>query len=116
ERTLGLVRALGKLPVVCRSSPGFLVTRVLFFYLNEAVRLWEEGTSTLTLDGAMQEFGWPMGPLRLIDEVVIDVADFIVGEMAHYFPERFVRTTACGRLLDAGLKGRKNGASRGFYR
>jgi 3-hydroxyacyl-CoA dehydrogenase / enoyl-CoA hydratase / 3-hydroxybutyryl-CoA epimerase len=115
-RVLDLVKALGKSPVICRSSPGFLVTRVLFFYLNAAVRLWEQGTTTVEIDGAMRDFGWPMGPLRLIDEVGVDVTDFIFGEMAHYFPERFMRATTCGRMLAAGMKGRKNGASRGFYR
>lgn len=115
-RALMLVKALGKSPVICRSSPGFLVTRILFFYLNEAVRQWEQGVPTEILDGALREFGWPMGPLRLIDEVGVDVTDFIFGEMAHYFPGRFMRATACTRMLAAGLKGRKNGASRGFYR
>jgi 3-hydroxyacyl-CoA dehydrogenase/enoyl-CoA hydratase/3-hydroxybutyryl-CoA epimerase len=112
---LGFVKALGKSPVICRSSPGFLVTRVLFFYLNEACRLWEEGVPTGALDAAMRGWGWPMGPMRLIDEVGVDVTDFIFGEMAHYFPDRFRATTVCARLLAAGLKGRKNGASSGFY-
>lgn len=112
---LGLVKTLGKSPVICRSSPGFLVTRVLFFYLNEACRLWEEGVPTEALDTAMREWGWPMGPMRLIDEVGVDVTDFIFGEMAHYFPGRFQAASICARLLAAGLKGRKNGASSGFY-
>jgi len=115
ESALALVKALGKSPIVCRSSPGFLVTRVLFFYLNEAVRLWEQGLATTATDEALRDFGWPMGPLRLIDEVGVDVTDFILGEMAHYFPQRFTRTTATTRLLAAGLRGRKNGASTGFY-
>lgn len=115
ERTLAFVKGLGKSPVICRSSPGFLVTRVLFFYLNEACRLWEQGMPSEALDAAMREWGWPMGPLRLIDEVGVDVTDFIFGEMAHYFPARFTATTVCGRMLAAGLKGRKNGASAGFY-
>lgn len=116
ERALGLVRALGKTPVICRSSPGFLVTRVLFFYLNAAVRLWEQGAAAAEIDAAMREFGWPMGPLRLIDEVGVDVADFIFDELQHYFPGRLGRAMACRWMLAAGLKGRKNGTSRGFYR
>ena len=115
ERALAFVKVLGKTPVVCRSSPGFLVTRVLFFYLNEACRLWESGVPTETIDRAMREWGWPMGPMRLIDEVGVDVTDFIFGEMKHYFPDRFAGTTVCARMLAAGLKGRKNGASSGFY-
>lgn len=115
-RVLALMKTLGKSPLFCRSSPGFLVTRVLFFYLNAAARLWEEGASAADIDGAMREFGWPMGPLRLIDEVGVDVTDSIFGEMQQYFPERFTRSTVCSRMLAQGLRGRKNGASRGFYR
>ena len=115
ERTLAFAKALGKTPVICRSSPGFLVTRVLFFYLNEACRLWEQGVPTDALDSALRDWGWPMGPARLIDEVGVDVTDFIFGEMAHYFPDRFKSTTVCRRMLDAGIRGRKNGAGSGFY-
>ncbi len=115
SRGLYFVKGLKKSPVICRSSPGFLVTRVLFFYLNEACRLWEEGVASELIDAAMHEWGWPMGPMRLIDEVGVDVTDFIFGELAHYFPERFQRSGICSRLLEAGLKGRKNGASSGFY-
>jgi 3-hydroxyacyl-CoA dehydrogenase/enoyl-CoA hydratase/3-hydroxybutyryl-CoA epimerase len=103
------------MPVLCRSSPGFLVTRILFFYLNEAVRMWEQGVPAAAMDEALRDFGWPMGPLRLIDEVGVDVTDFIFGEMAHYFPQRFSRSGACAALLAAGLKGRKNGTGAGFY-
>lgn len=115
DRALAFAKALGKTPVVCRSSPGFLVTRVLFFYLNEACRLWEQGVPTETIDRALRDWGWPMGPMRLIDEVGVDVTDFIFQEMSHYYPDRFTGTTICARLLAAGLKGRKNGASSGFY-
>ncbi len=115
EAVLGFVKTLGKSPVICRSSPGFLVTRVLFFYLNEACLLWEQGVPTDTIDRAMREWGWPMGPMRLIDEVGVDVTDFIYGEMKHYYPDRFTGATVCRRMLAAGLKGRKNGASSGFY-
>jgi len=115
DATLGFVKALGKSPVICRSSPGFLVTRVLFFYLNEACLLWEQGVPTEAIDRAMRDWGWPMGPMRLIDEVGVDVTDFIYGEMKHYFANRFTGATVCRRMLAAGLKGRKNGASSGFY-
>lgn len=115
ERALAFVKALGKLPVICRSSPGFLVTRVLFFYLNEAVKLWESGVSTAAIDAAMREFGWPMGPLRLVDEVGVDVTEFIFGELSRHFPGRFVRSKACSSMLAAGLRGRKNGTGSGFY-
>jgi len=115
ERALAFAKQLGKTPVICKSSPGFLVTRALFFYLNEACLLWEQGVPADLLDAAMREWGWPMGPMRLIDEVGVDVTDFIFGEMKHYFPERFRGARVCRRMLAAGLKGRKNGASSGFY-
>src|ERR1700750_2629300 len=97
ERTLAFAKALGKSPVICRSSPGFLVTRVLFFYLNEACHLWEQGVPTDAMDRAFREWGLPLGPMRLIDEVGVDVTDFIFGEMAHYFPDRFKSSTVCRR-------------------
>ena len=116
ERALTFVKALGKAPLLCRSSPGFLTTRVLFFYLNEAVRLREAGESTEAIDGAMRDFGWPMGPLRLIDEVGVDVTDLIFRELEHYFPERFERSPLCERMAAANLLGRKKGRGCGFYR
>ena len=64
----------------------------------------------------MRDFGWPMGPLRLIDEVGVDVTESIFRELEHYFPSRFTRTTTCARLLASKLTGRKNGRGRGFYR
>jgi 3-hydroxyacyl-CoA dehydrogenase/enoyl-CoA hydratase/3-hydroxybutyryl-CoA epimerase len=115
DRALAFAKALGKSPVICRSSPGFYVTRALFFYLNEACLLWEQGVPTDVMDRAMRDWGWPMGPMRLIDEVGVDVTDFIYGEMKHYFPQRFRSATVCNRMLAAGMKGRKNGASTGFY-
>jgi 3-hydroxyacyl-CoA dehydrogenase/enoyl-CoA hydratase/3-hydroxybutyryl-CoA epimerase len=114
-QALDLVGRLGKTPVICRSAPGFYTTRALFFYLNEACRLWEAGVPAAAIDGALREWGWPMGPLRLLDEIGLDVADFILRELAQYYPGRFEPTAVCGRLLAAGMRGRKNGTSAGFY-
>ncbi|HET7535787.1 MAG TPA: 3-hydroxyacyl-CoA dehydrogenase family protein, partial [Candidatus Didemnitutus sp.] len=75
----------------------------------------EQGVPTAAIDRAMCDWGWPMGPMRLIDEVGVDVTDFIYGELKHYYPDRFQPAAICGRMLAAGLKGRKNGASNGFY-
>ena len=57
-----------------------------------------------------------MGPLRLLDEVGLDVAEAIFQEMAHYYPARFSPAVGCRLLLSAGLQGRKNGTGAGFYR
>src|SRR6202022_1278764 len=73
ERALAFVRQIGKLPVVVRDSPGFLVNRVLFPYLIEAAELVEAGIDAEKIDNALVKWGMPMGPLRLIDEIGIDV-------------------------------------------
>lgn len=114
-RVLEFVRALGKTPIICRSVPGYFVTRVLACYLNEACRLWEAGVRSETIDQAMTAWGWPMGPMRLIDEVGVDVIHSVFGELQQSFPERIAATRICGQLVNAGMKGRKNGASSGFY-
>jgi 3-hydroxyacyl-CoA dehydrogenase len=114
-QVLRWLQAIGKAPVVCRSSPGFLVTRVLFFYLNAAVRRWEDGVPAAAIEAALRDFGWPMGPLRLIDEVGLDVTVAIFAELERSFPHRFRRSSACDRLLAAGRRGRKGGGGAGFH-
>src|ERR1044072_4033377 len=69
ERALAFARQIGKVPVVVRDSPGFLVNRVLFPYLLDAAELFERGVDAKKIDDALVEWGMPMGPLRLIDEV-----------------------------------------------
>src|SRR5882724_9609990 len=73
EHALAFVRQIGKLPVVVRDSPGFLVNRVLFPYLLDAAELFEGGVDAAKIDDALMKWGMPMGPLRLIDEIGIDV-------------------------------------------
>ncbi len=115
DRALALVKALGKTAVICKSSPGGFVTRVMAFYLNEACRLWEEGATTEAIDHAMQNWGWPMGPMRLLDEIGVDSSDAIFTGMEEYFPGRFVRNGLCAQMMRENLNGRKNGISSGFY-
>src|SRR5439155_9482041 len=69
DRSLAFVRQIGKLPVIVRDSPGFLVNRVLFPYLLDAAELFEAGLDTERIDNALVKWGMPMGPLRLIDEI-----------------------------------------------
>lgn len=115
DRALALVKALGKTAVICKSSPGGFVTRVMAFYLNEACRIWEEGATTEAIDHAMWNWGWPMGPMRLLDEIGVDSADALFAGMAGYFPGRFERSGLCAQMIGENLKGRKNGVSSGFY-
>jgi 3-hydroxyacyl-CoA dehydrogenase/enoyl-CoA hydratase/3-hydroxybutyryl-CoA epimerase len=114
ERALGFVRSLGKTPVVVKDSPGFLVNRVLMPYLIEAGRLVESGVPVGMIDAAMLDFGMPMGPLRLLDEIGLDVAVHVSDTMVEAFGDRFAPPLLLADLVRAGHLGKKSG--RGFYR
>ena len=111
---VSFVQKLGKTPVVVKDSPGFLVNRILVPYLMEAVRLHESGISVKDIDDAMLEFGMPMGPMRLLDEIGLDVAAHVARTLASAFPERFPHTDALDQMVNAGHLGKKTG--QGFYR
>jgi 3-hydroxyacyl-CoA dehydrogenase/enoyl-CoA hydratase/3-hydroxybutyryl-CoA epimerase len=104
----------GKTCIVVKDGPGFYTTRILAPFLNEAVLLVEEGARVEDVDRAMKDFGYPVGPLALIDEVGIDVGAHVADELGRAFADRGLEGSgAMPRLYDAGLHGRKNG--RGFY-
>ena len=109
-----LVLALGKTPVLVADRPGFLVNRLLAPYLNEAGFLLEEGHSTEEIDGALEAFGMPMGPLRLLDEIGFDVAGHASREMAAAFGDRMRPSGVLEKMIGDARLGRKNGL--GFYR
>ncbi|WP_395747729.1 3-hydroxyacyl-CoA dehydrogenase NAD-binding domain-containing protein [Prosthecobacter sp.] len=111
---VSFVQKLGKTPVVVKDSPGFLVNRILVPYLMEAVRLHEGGIPVKDIDEAMLEFGMPMGPMRLLDEIGLDVAAHVAKTLADAFPDRFPHTDALDKLVSAGHLGKKSG--QGFYR
>lgn len=110
----GAVVAMGKTPVVVRDGPGFWVNRLLMPYLNEAAHLYAEGVTVEALDGALEEFGLPMGPLALLDEVGLDIAARVGKVLAEAFPDRMRAHVLLHRLESTGRLGRKSG--RGFYR
>ncbi len=113
QRALRFVQQIGKLPVIVKDSPGFLVNRILMPYLVEAGNLFEAGASITDLDEAMLDFGMPMGPMRLLDEVGIDVALHVAHTLAASFPDRMKVPARMSKMVEAGLLGRKTG--RGFY-
>jgi len=113
ERALKFVQQLGKLPVVVKDSPGFLVNRILMPYLIEAGNLFESGAGITELDEAMLDFGMPMGPMRLLDEVGIDVALHVAGTLSVSFKDRMVVPETLRAMAAKGLLGRKAGG--GFY-
>jgi len=113
RRALQFVQQIGKLPVLVNDSPGFLVNRILMPYLIEAGDLFEAGADIKNIDEAMLDFGMPMGPLRLIDEVGVDVAHHVAQALAAGFKERLHAPGVLTKMLQAGLLGRKS--DRGFY-
>lgn len=104
---------LGKTPVVVKDSPGFVVNRILAVYLTEAGHLLQAGMTVQSIDRVMSRFGMPMGPLRLLDEVGLDVVAEVSGTMTSAFGERFAHAPVVAEVLATGVIGRKNG--RGFY-
>jgi len=110
---LQFAKTLGKLPVVVNDSPGFLVNRILMPYLVEAVRLFREGHSPLVIDRLMLDFGMPMGPLRLADEVGLDVAHHVATDLAHRLPYSAPLDDTLTQMIAKGWLGKKSG--RGFY-
>ena len=109
-----LVLALGKLPVIVRDSPGFLVNRILGPYLNEAGHLLGDDASIEEIDRSATTFGMPVGPLRLVDEVGIDIAGHAGRNLHRAFGERLAPAGALAQIGAAGRLGKKGG--RGFYR
>src|SRR5437899_328336 len=87
-RALGFVRQIAKLPVIVRDSPGFLVNRVIFPYLLEAAEFFENGVKAQEIDEALLEWGMPMGPLRLIDEIGVDIAVDIANTLEKAYGNR----------------------------
>jgi 3-hydroxyacyl-CoA dehydrogenase / enoyl-CoA hydratase / 3-hydroxybutyryl-CoA epimerase len=110
---VALTRKLEKTPVIVRDGPGFLVNRVLAPYLNEAAWMLADGGSIEQIDRTLRRFGMPMGPLRLLDEVGLDVARHAGAVMTAAFGERLEPPSAMTALDGTGLLGRKGG--RGFY-
>ena len=108
-----LTRALGKTPVIVEDGPGFLVNRVLTPYLNEAGFLLGEGASIAEVDEALLDFGMPMGPFRLLDEVGLDIARHAGETMHEGFGDRLAPSPALVALEDTDRLGRKN--EKGFY-
>ena len=103
----------GKTVVVVNDGPGFYTTRVLVPYNMEAVRLILEGVAIEDIDAALQEFGMPIGPIKLMDEVGIDVGAHIVVTLNAAFGDRIPLLDGIDKVIDDDRKGKKNG--RGFY-
>jgi 3-hydroxyacyl-CoA dehydrogenase/enoyl-CoA hydratase/3-hydroxybutyryl-CoA epimerase len=112
-----LARKLGKTVVYCNDGPGFVVNRILGPYMNESGFLLEEGNSIESIDKSMLDFGMPMGPMTLLDEVGIDVAAKVAQILGAAFGDRMgesSRSKVVDVLYKDGRFGKKNG--KGIYR
>lgn len=112
ERGAAFIKAIGKLPVPVKSTPGFLVNRILMPYMLEAVTMYQEGVPGPVIDEAAEKFGMPMGPIELMDTVGLDVggsvAKILSERLGFHVPDKFES------LLEAGKRGKKDGE--GFYK
>ena len=114
ERALAFARQIGKLPVLVQDSPGFLVNRVLFPYLLDAAEMFQNGGGAEEIDGALLEWGMPMGPLRLIDEIGVDITVDIAATLEKAFGARARTPEILKKMRAAKMLGRKSGG--GFYK
>lgn len=110
---VALAKQIGKTPIVVKDCPGFLVNRILFPYMNEAMALLEEGVEPRALDKAATVFGMPMGPIALNDVVGLDTALYAGRVVNTAFADRAKNTRLLDELVAAGRLGQKTGA--GFY-
>lgn len=109
-----LAKRMKKTPVVVKDCPGFLVNRLLLPYMNEAIFLLQEGVPIDRIDRVMLNFGMPMGPLRLADEVGLDTAAKVAHILNDAYGPRAEAAQLTEKVVESGRLGRKN--AKGFYR
>lgn len=111
--TVSLAKKQGKTAIVVGDSAGFYVNRILAPYINEAAHCLLAGEPVDHIDKALVNFGFPVGPIQLLDEVGIDVGTKIGPILVEAFGERFAAPSGFDAVLNDDRKGRKNG--KGFY-
>jgi 3-hydroxyacyl-CoA dehydrogenase/enoyl-CoA hydratase/3-hydroxybutyryl-CoA epimerase len=112
--TVALAKKQGKTPIVVKDGAGFYVNRILAPYMNEAARLMLAGEPIEKLDKTLVKFGFPVGPMTLLDEVGIDVAAKVAPILVNELGDRFEAPQAFEKLIDDDRKGKKN--QKGFYK
>src|SRR4029079_5646110 len=106
-------KKLGKTVIVVNDAPGFYTTRTLSAYMNEAGRLLDEGASIEAIDKALLDFGFPVGPITLLDEVGIDVGGKVGLVLFEALGARMLPSESLRRVVESGRTGRKGRL--GFY-
>ncbi|KIF45387.1 multifunctional fatty acid oxidation complex subunit alpha [Vibrio owensii 47666-1] len=110
---VALAKKQGKTPIVVKDKAGFYVNRILAPYMNEAAHILLANEPIEQLDGALLDFGFPVGPITLLDEVGVDIGAKIMPILVNELGERFKGPDVFDTLLNDGRKGRKSG--KGFY-
>lgn len=108
-----VARRMGKTPILVKDSPGFLVNRILIPYMLEAARMLGEGVAVDQIDRAAEAFGMPMGPLRLVDEIGMDIGLHVAKHLESAFGARMAVPEVFDTFIKQGLLGKKSGS--GFY-
>jgi len=111
QRATAFTQRIGKLPLPVKSSPGFLVNRILMPYLVEAFTLYDEGVAPEAIDKAATDFGMPMGPVQLADTVGLDICQSVARNLSEAFA--IALPAGLDRFVKQGHLGKKSG--RGFY-
>ncbi|MFH1996533.1 MAG: 3-hydroxyacyl-CoA dehydrogenase NAD-binding domain-containing protein [Candidatus Omnitrophota bacterium] len=111
--TIAFARRIGKTVIVVNDVPGFLINRILLSYLNESGFLLEEGVPMERIDAIARDFGMPMGPVELIDEVGIDVGYKVARILEESYGARMKVCSVLEKVKSKGLLGKK--AEKGFY-
>ncbi|MBP9854135.1 MAG: enoyl-CoA hydratase/isomerase family protein [Candidatus Omnitrophica bacterium] len=111
--TLNLAKKLGKTPIIVKDTRGFIVNRILLVYMSEAGRILEETGDMVLIDKIMTDFGMPMGPFILSDEVGLDVGLKVMRILEESFGERFKPADTFAKLYEKKALGKKT--KRGFY-
>ena len=106
-------KRLGKTVIVVNDAPGFYTTRALSAYMNEAGRLLDDGASVEAIDAALLDFGFPVGPITLLDEVGIDIGGKVGVVLSEAFGARMAPSESLRRVVESGRTGRKG--RHGFY-
>ena len=110
---VALAGRIGKIPVLVKDAPGFLVNRVLIPYLAEALVMASEGVPVETIDLAMKKWGMPMGPFELLDEIGLDIAAHVLKSLGAHMDPPLATSPSVGTALERGWLGKKSG--KGFY-
>ncbi|WNC69571.1 fatty acid oxidation complex subunit alpha FadJ [Thalassotalea nanhaiensis] len=111
--TVAFAKRQGKTPIVVKDKAGFYVNRILAPYVNEAANILLAGEPIEKIDRALVKFGFPVGPIKLLDEVGIDIGAKISPILVDELGERFKAPDAFNKLIDDNRKGRKT--NKGFY-